>query len=184
MSLRLSTRKRKAAATKIVSLAKRSSLLALLLAFALSLGLAGCSDGGSASERTPGNEQTEDSSNTGDAPDDSDGGETGESEPTTTKFKVSVVDGKYKFESKEELNPALQLTAGETYIFEIDAPGHPLNINTANATGTSNRYDDQSITNNGTHDGTITFNVPADFSGSLHYNCQFHSTMNGAITVN
>ena len=79
-------------------------------------------------------------------------------------------------------NPDLTLERGKTYTFTINASGHPFYINTVNATGTNNAYS-SGVTNNGTQNGTITFTVPQDAPDTLYYNCQYHSTMNGTITI-
>jgi len=81
-------------------------------------------------------------------------------------------------------NPTLTLTAGQTYTFNINAVGHPFWIKTVNSTGNGNQYN-SGVTNNnnGTDNGTIVFTVPYDAPSSLYYNCQFHSSMAGNISV-
>jgi plastocyanin len=64
----------------------------------------------------------------------------------------------------------------------VDIPGHPFFINTAQGTGTANTYN-SGVTNNGAVSGTITFTVPTNAPNTLYYNCQFHSSMNGTITI-
>lgn len=79
-------------------------------------------------------------------------------------------------------NPDLTLQRGETYTFTIDAPGHPFFINSTQGTGTNNAYD-SGVTNNGAVNGVVTFTVPNDAPNTLFYNCQFHGTMTGTITI-
>jgi plastocyanin len=79
-------------------------------------------------------------------------------------------------------NPTLSLIRGQTYTFNINASGHPFWIKTVNSIGTANAYN-SGVTGNGTDVGTLTFVVPLNAPASLHYNCEFHSSMNGAITV-
>lgn len=79
-------------------------------------------------------------------------------------------------------NPTLSLIRGQTYIFNINASGHPFWIKTQNSTGTANAFN-SGVTGNGTDVGTLTFIVPLNAPASLHYNCEFHATMNGAINV-
>ena len=55
-------------------------------------------------------------------------------------------------------------------------------IKTAQSTGILIFYTD-GITNNGTTNGKITFTVPLDGPDTLYYNCQFHSSMTGAINL-
>ena len=79
-------------------------------------------------------------------------------------------------------NPTLNLTRGQTYTFTLNASGHPFWIKTVNSTGTANAFN-SGVTGNGTDVGTLTFVVPLNAPASLHYNCEFHASMNGAITV-
>ena len=79
-------------------------------------------------------------------------------------------------------NPTLTITEGKTYIFNINASGHPFWINSVFGTGTGNTYNN-GVTNNGTDNGVITFVVPYDATLTLYYNCQFHESMGGVINV-
>jgi len=79
-------------------------------------------------------------------------------------------------------NPTLDLAAGTTYTFNINAVGHPFWIKTVSSIGTGNAYN-TGVTNNGTDNGTITFTVPYNAPTSLYYNCQYHSSMAGSINV-
>ncbi len=80
------------------------------------------------------------------------------------------------------VNPDLTLKRGETYEFNVDAPGHPFIIKTIQSTGTGNAYND-GVTNNGEASGTVTFTVPNDAPDTLFYNCEFHSPMTGTLTI-
>ncbi|NNK39199.1 MAG: hypothetical protein HKP45_00930 [Winogradskyella sp.] len=79
-------------------------------------------------------------------------------------------------------NPDLTLQRGVTYTFTINAPGHPFYINATQGTGTGNAYNN-GVTNNGEVNGVVTFTVPNDAPNTLFYNCQFHGTMTGTITI-
>jgi hypothetical protein len=79
-------------------------------------------------------------------------------------------------------NPALYLLRGFTYVFSVNASGHPFWIKTTPVTGTGNAYSN-GVTNNGTAVGTITFAVPYDAPSTLYYICQFHSAMQGVINI-
>jgi len=81
-----------------------------------------------------------------------------------------------------ENNPNLTLKRGETYTFSVNTPGHPFLINSVQGTGTNNTYDN-GVTNNGAVSGTITFTVPSDAPDTLFYNCEFHGSMTGTITI-
>ena len=79
-------------------------------------------------------------------------------------------------------NPTLTLTEGETYIFNVNASGHPFWIKTISSLGTGNAYN-AGVTNNGTQTGALTFVVPYDAPSTLYYNCQFHIDMAGIINI-
>ena len=79
-------------------------------------------------------------------------------------------------------NPDFTFKRGGTYTFNVNTPGHPFYINTAQGTGTANTYN-SGVTNNGAVSGTITFTVPTDAPNTLYYNCEFHGSMTGTITI-
>jgi hypothetical protein len=104
-------------------------------------------------------------------------------EPTPMPNTFNVTNngsGNYIINGKS--NPTLSVTEGETYYFNINAPGHPFWIKTVLSTGTDNQYN-EGVTNNGTENSTITFVVPYNSPSTLYYNCQFHSSMAGVINV-
>ena len=71
---------------------------------------------------------------------------------------------------------------GVTYLFNVNASGHPFWIKGASSTGTGNAYN-TGVTGNGTQVGTLTFAVPTNAPGTLFYNCQFHSAMKGTLSL-
>ena len=75
-------------------------------------------------------------------------------------------------------DPVMNVSVGDTVVFNVNSPGHPFWINTLQGTGTSNGV---SVTNNGTSSGVIKW-VPSAV-GTYYYNCQFHSMMTNTITV-
>lgn len=79
-------------------------------------------------------------------------------------------------------NPNLTLKRGMTYTFTVNAPGHPFLIKSVQGTGTANQYND-GVTNNGAVNGTVTFTVPSNAPNTLFYNCEFHASMTGTITI-
>jgi hypothetical protein len=80
-------------------------------------------------------------------------------------------------------NGTIQLVRGNTYNLVINANGHPFWIQTVSGGHNSNYIYSSGITNNGTQSGTITFIVPNDAPSILYYACQFHSSMQGLITI-
>lgn len=79
-------------------------------------------------------------------------------------------------------NPTLTLVRGNTYIFEIQAKGHPFYIKTAQIPGTGSTFD-TGVTNNGTQEGTLTFTVPQNSPSVLYYVCRNHGGMSGIINI-
>ena len=88
----------------------------------------------------------------------------------------------YLFEFTAEANPTLTLIRGNSYEFNINAPGHPFIIKSIQGTGTENAYNN-GVTNNGAATGAITFEVPLDAPNTLFYNCEFHGSMTGTINI-
>ncbi len=102
-------------------------------------------------------------------------------EATQTVFKV-VTGAAPVYAINGQENPAITLKRGMTYTFELKATGHPFWIKSKNSTGVDNAYTN-GVTGNGVERGTLTFSVPADAPALLHYNCQVHDMMNGAINI-
>lgn len=101
------------------------------------------------------------------------------SAPTT--FSVSnsgasayVIDGSN--------NPALELVRGQSYVFDVNAPGHPFLIKTQKVAGSGSTYDN-GVTGNGLAVGQITFTVPMNAPDQLYYICQFHGSMAGNLNI-
>jgi hypothetical protein len=80
-------------------------------------------------------------------------------------------------------NDTITLVRGETYIFEINATGHPFWIQTVSGAYSAQDVYNLGITNLGTDSGTITWNVEQSTPNTLYYVCQFHSAMQGTINI-
>lgn len=102
-------------------------------------------------------------------------------EVAETVFKV-VTGASQAYSINDKENPAITLKRGVTYTFELKATGHPFWIKSKNSTGVDNAYTN-GVTGNGLERGTLTFAVPADAPALLHYNCEVHDMMNGAINI-
>lgn len=80
-------------------------------------------------------------------------------------------------------NYPINLVRGNQYVFQISATGHPFWVQTsAGSYNPANVYS-TGITNNGTQNGTLTFNVPEDAPSTLYYVCQYHGSMGGVINI-
>ena len=76
-------------------------------------------------------------------------------------------------------DPDLYLQRGLTYIFRMDASGHPFFIRES-AGGTN--YND-GVVNNGAETGDIVFTVPMNAPSTLVYQCSVHGGMVGNIYI-
>jgi plastocyanin len=72
---------------------------------------------------------------------------------------------------------------GFTYIFNLNASGHPWYFQTVPAPYSAGNVYSSGVTGNGTEVGTVTFAVPFNAPSTLYYVCQVHSAMSGTITV-
>ena len=79
-------------------------------------------------------------------------------------------------------NPTLSFTKGRRYILNVNSPGHPFWIQTVSGAYSSENIYNTGVTNNGTDSGTIIVEVAYD-APDLYYACQFHSSMQGSISI-
>ena len=93
---------------------------------------------------------------------------------------VSYVFNNYDLENVE--NPSITLKRGETYVFNIAAPGHPFFIKDERIITEEDAYN-EGVDNNGTASGIITFEVGQDTPDTLYYICEFHPAMSGTIII-
>ncbi len=82
----------------------------------------------------------------------------------------------------DTVNPDLTLTRGQTYEFDVTAPGHPFLIKSVQSIGTDDTYTN-GVDNNGASEGKVTFTVPMDAPETLYYVCEFHSPMTGTLNI-
>lgn len=80
-------------------------------------------------------------------------------------------------------NPSLTVEVGQMLEFSLNAAGHPLYVSDTNSTGTKDALTTyfHNIIGQGASTGAtrVIFSQP----GTYHYNCGFHGSMNGTITV-
>ena len=79
-------------------------------------------------------------------------------------------------------NPDLTFCRGTSYVFAVNAPGHPFYVKTVKSTGTGNAYS-SGVTGNGATSGDLTFAVPSDAPDTLFYDCSIHAAMAGTIHI-
>jgi hypothetical protein len=79
-------------------------------------------------------------------------------------------------------NPTLTFCRGSTYVFSVNAPGHPFYIKTASTTGIGDAFS-TGVTGNGATAGDVTFAVPSSAPNTLFYHCSIHSPMGGTIDI-
>lgn len=80
-------------------------------------------------------------------------------------------------------NPGITLVRGYTYYFTVNASGHPFWFQTTSGAYNSGNTYSTGVTNGGAQTGIVQFTVPVGAPSTLYYICQFHSSMNGTITV-
>ena len=80
-------------------------------------------------------------------------------------------------------DPTINVNAGDTLSFTVNASGHPFYIKTSATTGTGNQVTTGTISGNGSASGTVTWNTTGVTPGTYYYICQFHSGMTGQIIV-
>ena len=103
------------------------------------------------------------------------------------EFSISTGYGKYIVNGVDG-SPDINLTRGETYTFNITAPGHPFIFSILDPT-VDRGYDeytsgvDASGYNSSTGTGTITFTVPLNAPDWMYYECETHQEMRGKINL-
>lgn len=78
-------------------------------------------------------------------------------------------------------NPDFSIYVGDELSLSINASGHPFWIQTSSGAYNASNVVTDNISNNGTESGTLTWNPISP--GTYYYVCQYHSGMNGTITV-
>jgi hypothetical protein len=79
-------------------------------------------------------------------------------------------------------DPTLDLVRGNTYMFNVNATGHPFYIKTVSGTGTTNQWT-LGVTGQGVQIGTCNFVVPTSAPNTLFYHCSIHSGMGGTLNI-
>ena len=80
-------------------------------------------------------------------------------------------------------NPGITVVRGYTYYFTVNASGHPFWLQTTSGVYDAGNTYSTGVTNGGDDVGIVQFTVAAGAPNTLYYICQYHSSMNGTITV-
>jgi hypothetical protein len=86
--------------------------------------------------------------------------------------------GNHWFPTSED-NPVLYLRRGETYVFDVNASGHPFEIRVSDG---GSAYT-TGVTNNAAEVGQVEFKVPMSAPSTLYYQCTVHSGMGNTINI-
>lgn len=110
---------------------------------------------------------------------------TTEDDPNTQEPDFIVTnDGSASYVIDGESNPSITVMRGQTYLFELNASGHPFWIQTTRVSGYDATAEYSSgVSGNGTDVGQMLWTVPLDAPDTLFYQCQFHASMGGNIIV-
>jgi len=76
-------------------------------------------------------------------------------------------------------DPILYLARGQAYEFVNGMGAHPFQIRVSNGGSAYNT----GVTNNGTSNGTVRFEIPMDAPNTLYYQCTSHAGMGNTISV-
>jgi len=80
-------------------------------------------------------------------------------------------------------NGLITFEKGKKYRIHINASGHPFWIQTVSGAYSSGNVYSTGITNNGDDVGHILVELPQNAPDNLYYACQYHSSMQGSISV-
>ena len=80
-------------------------------------------------------------------------------------------------------DPEININAGDTLEFTLNASGHPFYLKDRSTTGTGDQVATGTVTGNGTAVGTVTWDTTGVVPGTYYYICQFHSGMVGTIII-
>ena len=80
-------------------------------------------------------------------------------------------------------NGLITFEKGKKYRIHVNATGHPFWIQTVSGAYSSANVYSTGITNGGTQAGYILVELPQNAPDNLYYACEFHSSMQGSISV-
>jgi hypothetical protein len=80
-------------------------------------------------------------------------------------------------------NGTQTLTRGQTYLFVVNAPGHPFFITSVPGNAPVTPLVDPGLSGNGTTSGTVTLTPSSTTPASFSYQCGAHAAMTGTINL-
>ena len=112
-----------------------------------------------------------------------------EPKPDTFIIEVTAENGNYILSGTDSSgsftdhrNKDIVINLGDQIVFNMDTVGHPFWIKNTRSTGTKDHLKFPIVINNGSESNVEILFDPIE-PGVYYYNCEYHSTMNGKITV-
>ena len=103
------------------------------------------------------------------------------SEPSVDYYITNSGSGSYTVNGVA--NGLINFERGKKYRIHMNASGHPFWIQTVSGAYSSGNVYSTGITNGGEDVGYILVELPQNAPDSLYYACQYHSSMQGSISV-
>ena len=103
------------------------------------------------------------------------------SEPSVDYYIANSGSGSYTVNGVA--NGLISFERGKKYRIHINASGHPFWIQTVSGAYSSGNVYSTGITNGGAQVGHIIVELPQNAPDNLYYACEFHSSMQGSISV-
>jgi len=103
------------------------------------------------------------------------------SEPSVDYYITNSGSGSYTVNGVA--NGVITFEKGKKYRIHMNASGHPFWIQTVSGAYSSGNVYSTGITNGGEDVGYILVELPQNAPDSLYYACQYHSSMQGSISV-
>ena len=100
---------------------------------------------------------------------------------TAPSSSVYSLSGNDRNGSVSGNNVTITIKCGDTLTLNVNASGHPVYLKEVGGTGTGDQVRVPTASNQGTQSGQLTW-TPTQ-AGTYYYNCQYHSAMQGTITV-
>ena len=102
-------------------------------------------------------------------------------EPSVDYYITNSGSGSYLVNGVS--NGLISFEKGKKYRIHINASGHPFWIQTVSGAYSSSNVYSTGITNGGAQVGHILVELPQNAPDNLYYACEFHSSMQGSISV-